>query len=123
MGKAIPMQPWITLKGAGSSSTAVVQPASQWLNGENFQQAAIDMLVLQNTSTAGNANIVLQTAVSAEGPWTDLATFGLGYCRTIKYFTSNEPGTDQFERFIRWQIDRSAATNWETSFRICAVMK
>ena len=81
------------------------------------------MLVLQNTSTAGNANIVLQTAVSAEGPWTDLATFGLGYCRTIKYFTSNEPGTDQFERFIRWQIDRSAATNWETSFRICAVMK
>ena len=62
---------------------------------------------------------------SAEGPWTALATFTGGYCKTTKYFTAREGGGSQFERFIRWKLDRSDATltTWKTCFRICAVLK
>jgi hypothetical protein len=62
---------------------------------------ALDILILQHTAGTGIVNLVLETSISAEGPWTPLATFAGGYCKTTKYFTAREGGTDKFERFIR----------------------
>ena len=125
MSRAIPMQPFITLKGAADSSTPIIQAVEDWLDGGNFKEATLDVWILQNTADTSNANLVLETSISPSGPWTSLVTFGAGATHVIKYYTSNEEGTDQFERFIRWKLDRSSGTlaNWTTCFRICAVVK
>jgi hypothetical protein len=119
------MQPFITLKGAADSTTPIIQPVEDWLDGGNFKEATLDVWVLQNTADTSNADLVLETAISPSGPWTALVTFGTGATHVVKYYTSNEEGTDQFERFIRWKLDRSSGTlvNWTTCFRICAVVK
>ena len=125
MGKTIPTQRLITVKGAGNSTTPIVQAAGMWIDGRDFKDVAIDVLVLQNTAAVSNASLVLETAMSSEGPWTAIATFGAGYCKTIKYFTSREGGTDKFERFIRYKIDRSGGTlsDWTLCFKLCATLK
>lgn len=125
MARPIPMQPVITLMGDSTSASDIIQPVVGWLDAAQYKEATIDMLMLQNTASCGNATVILETSIATEGPWTSIASFGAGYCKTIKYFTSNEGGTDQFERFIRWRIDRThaALSNWETCFRICAVVK
>ncbi len=35
MGMSFPMQPWITLKGATSSTSEIIQPAKDWLNAQD----------------------------------------------------------------------------------------
>jgi len=44
MGKSIPMQPWITLKGATTSTEAIIQPVQHWLNAESFKEVLITSL-------------------------------------------------------------------------------
>jgi len=125
MGIAIPMQPLVTFKGAASGANPIIQPAVLWLNGQDATEVALDILILQHTAGTGIVNLVLETSISAEGPWTPLATFAGGYCKTTKYFTAREGGTDKFERFIRWKLDRSGPTlaSWTTTFRICATVR
>ena len=127
MGKSIPMQSLITVKGASYSTTPVIQTAKGWLNAEDYKEACIDMLILENTATTAVCCAILEieTAISAEGPWKTLATYGNGYCKTELYLTSNEGGTDRFERFLRWKLDRGTESPeaWKICFRICAVVK
>ena len=125
MGISVPMQPWITLKGATSSTSEIIQPAKNWLNAQDYKQVAIDVLLLENKATTGYAILELETSIAPEGPWTSLATFGAGYCKAINYFTTDSSATSKFERFIRWKIDQSTGTPtaWEACFRICAVVK
>ncbi len=126
MGKTYPMQPWVTLKGSTNYLDALVQPASGWVNGDNFKEAVMDFNVIGNTVSTGTTlcDLLVQTAVAPEGPWTDIATISTGYCRTTKYFTSNEGGTDQFDRFLRWRLDPSGAVgDWTITFKICTTMK
>jgi hypothetical protein len=129
MGKAVPFQIPIGVCGSGTSSKPIVQPAEAWLNAEDYKEAAVDAVIWENKTSAGTLNLLLETAVAPEGPWTPIATFaGVttgGYCVTTKYFTSREGGTNKFERLLRWSLDRSDATlgDWELCFRFCAVLK
>ncbi len=125
MGISIPMQPLVTYKGAATSTTPIIQPAALWLNGQDAMETGLDILILQQAAGTGTLNLVLETSISAEGPWTPLATFTGGYCKTTKYFTAREGGTDKFQRFIRWKLDRSAPTlaEWYITFRICATVR
>ena len=128
MGSAIPMQRWITLCGAANSAVPVIQSQSGWLDGMNFKDAAIDVLILRNNAGTAQQILYLETAIAPEGPWTVIATYNTGgYQHDIKYFTTTNGATNSFERFIRWRLDISASAPalaaWETCFRICAVVK
>ena len=126
MGKAIAMQRWLTLCGAADSAVPVVQSQAGWLDGMNFKDAAIDVLILRNDAGTAQQILYLETAISPEGPWTVIATYNTGgYQHDITYFTTADGATNSFERFIRWRLDIDVATlaAWETCFRICAVVK
>jgi hypothetical protein len=119
------MQPHVTVKGAGNSLDPLIQSARLWLDAIDYKEIALDVLILENTAQAGNLVLALETAVSAEGPWTTIATFGAGLCHTTKYFATREGATAQFKRLVRWKLDRSDTNlvTWRTTFRICAVLK
>jgi len=119
------MQPHVTIKGATTFSEPLVQSARLWLDAVEYKEVALDVLILQNTAGTGTLVLGIETAVSAEGPWTTIATFGAGYCHATKYFATREGATAQFKRLLRWKLDRSDATlaDWRTTFRICAVLK
>ena len=126
MGRAIAMQPWLTLCGAADSAVPVIQSQSGWLDAMNFKDAAIDVLILRNDAGTAQQVLYLETAISPEGPWTVIATYNTGgYQHDLKYFTTTNGATNSFERFIRWRLDIDVATlaDWETCFRICAVVK
>jgi len=112
MGKSFELSPWTTLKGTVSSTQEIIQRRATWVDAESYKDAVIGVEILTHT----NCTLSLQTAVAPEGPWTTLASF-TGTTQTTKYYTSRETGTDKFDRFIRWKLDRSAA-NWQTSFKL-----
>ncbi len=125
MPTSVPMQPHVTIKGASNSTEPFVQSARLWLDAVEHKEVALDVLILQNTAQTGSLVLAIETAVSAEGPWTTVATFGAGFCHTTKYFATREGATSQFKRLLRWKLDRSDGTlaNRKTTFRICAVLK
>jgi hypothetical protein len=125
-GKAIAMQRWITLCGAADSAVPIIQSESGWVDALNHKDLAIDVLILRNDAGTAQQLLILETAVSPEGPWTTLETFNSGgYQHDITYYSRNDGATNDFERFIRWRLDIDVATlaNWETTFRICVVAK
>jgi hypothetical protein len=125
-GRAIAMQRWVTLCGASDSPIPIVQSESGWLDALNARDLAIDVLILRNDANTGQQSLVLETAISPEGPWTALEAFNTGgYQHDITYYSRAEGATDAFERFVRWRLDLDTGTpaNWETTFRICVVAK
>jgi len=120
------MQPWITIKGSTSYTTALLQPVEGWVNGENFPEAALNLALVGNVASTGSTlcSLVIETASAPEGPWSAIATLSAAYCQTTKYFTTRESGTNKFERFLRWKLDPVGVIgNWTTTFKICADMK
>jgi hypothetical protein len=126
MGKTFKMQPWITMKGHTGYLDPLIQPATGWVNGENFKDAVVDIKIASNTVSAGSdlAELAIQTAVAPEGPWQTITTLTPAYTEVAKYYTSREGGTDQFERFLRWKMDGTGASgDWTMTFKICATLK
>lgn len=129
-GRTFPMQPWITLKGSTQTTTAIVQPGKDWLDGQGYKEAGLNLEILENTPSTTPSVLVLETAIAPEGPWTPLASFGggtwgAGYTCTSLYFTAREGGTDLYQRFIRWKLDNSFSSSavWTATFRICATLR
>jgi len=106
------LAPWTTVKGTEASTAVIIQRKDTWVDAAQYLNAVVGLRVLTHT----NCTLSLETAVSPEGPWTSIADF-TGATQTTKYFTSREDGTNKFQRFLRWKLDRSVA-DWQTSFRI-----
>ena len=126
MPKTFKMQAWNTMKGATVYASEILQPSYMWIDGAAEREATIDVHVLGNTVSTGSTlcDLVLQSAAVPEGPWFAIATISDAYCRTTKYFTSDEGGTSKFDRLMRWKLDPSSATgNWSITFRLCATLK
>lgn len=120
------MQRLLALCGTIYSSVPVVQAQEGWVDGLNFKEVAIDVLILRLNDAVGQPVLLLETAISPEGPWTAIATYNTaGYQHHQEYFTTARGATDKFQRFIRWRLDISdiTMTGWEACFRICATMK
>jgi hypothetical protein len=120
MGKTVAMQPWVTIKNAVNGTFYVIQPAADWVNAENFTEAAINIFVAG--ATGSTANLCLETGAAPEGPWRQIGSSLSGTAVTVWYFTSREGGTDQFERFLRWKVGGTSGV-WSRTFKLCATLK
>jgi hypothetical protein len=128
MGMTMAMQRTLALTGDSYSTEPVVQPVKGWVDGRDYKEAVVDLLLLRNYggASAGQQVLYIETAVSPEGPWTTIASYNTAtYQHDITYCATKEGATTKFERFIRWRLDISDPNlaNWETCFRICVVLK
>lgn len=126
MAHAKAMQRLLTLCGTIDSVVPIIQSPDGWIDGKDFKEVAMDVLLLRNNDTIGQQILYLETAIAPEGPWTVIATYNTpGYQHHQEYFTTTSGATDQFQRFIRWRLDISDNTlaDWATCLRICAVVK
>jgi hypothetical protein len=120
------MQQLLSLSGTIYSDVPIVQGQLGWLDGLNFKEAALDVWILRLYADAGLPVLLLETAISPEGPWTVIATYNTpGYQHHQEYFTTTSGATDKFQRFIRWRLDISDDTmsSWDLCMRICALLK
>lgn len=128
MGKTIPMQPWVTIRGVSATKFNIVQPAPGWVDGQSAEEVCLAIELAANTVSAGATYcaLVIQTASSPEGPWTSLLTLtDAGYTRLTKYFSAKSTATDRFQRFVRWQLTPPSdlSGNWTMTYRICATVR
>jgi len=117
------MQKFLSLIGTTGATTAIIQAAREWVDGEQSKEAIFDVQLLQGCT---NVTLMLETAVAGQGPWREIAKFDTSsITQTAVYATSREGGGCQFERFIRWKLDRSnvATSPWTTCFKICVTLK
>jgi len=112
MGETFVLSPWSTVKGTTASTSDIVQRRETWADCMSFKEAVISVQILDHT----NCTVTIQTSLAPEGPWTDLFDF-TAVTNTTKYATSREGGSTQFDRYLRWKIDRSVAS-WLATFKI-----
>ena len=120
------LQPYVTVKGTTSYVDPLVQPQNKCADGEQADQVALGISILGNTVASGSTlcSLVIQGALVPEGPWASLTTISLASVETRHYYTSDEEGTNRFQRFLRWKLDPSGcADDWSMTFKIDGVMK
>lgn len=123
MPKTIAMQELLTLIGTTGSTTPVIQPIPGWVDGQKSKETIFDVQILQGHT---NVTLALETATAGQGPWREVAVFDTqSITQTAVYATSCEGGAVQFERFLRWTLDRTnvSTTPWKTCFKICVTLK
>ncbi len=132
MGKTIAMQPMVTLRGNIPNPVEardIPQPAVGWVNAVESKDAVFHVTILEKTSTGNNADLIIETAASAAGPWTNLMTYDSGAVLPLfNSFAASTGGviTDQLERFVRWRVDTKdlvADNTWAFCFGICVTLK
>jgi len=121
MGGILEIQPWITLRGASSSSDPIIQEISDWANTSDYRTAAIQSEILQVTG----CTLSLQIADSASGEWETIESWtdGVSVAETLYLSRELDHGSpNRLANFMRWKIDRTS-NNWETCFRFNGVFK
>ena len=119
------LQPWTTIKGTTSYVDPIVQPQARCADAEQADQVALGISILGNTVGAGSlCNLLIQTALVPEGPWATLTTITAAATEANAYYTTDEEGTNRFQRFLRWKLDPSGCGgDWSMTFKIDGVMK
>ena len=104
-------QPWLTLAAPGGTDD-IIQPCRHWLDGLNQStyHFKVDLIYLTN------ATLVIESAQSPEGPWSQSQAFTSVTTATI--VLSSEGGGIPFSRFLRWRVDGDAVSAWEICFQI-----
>lgn len=123
MPKTVALQEFLALIGTTGATTSIIQAAKGWVDGEQSKEAIFDVQVLQGHTSV---TLALETATAGQGPWREIAKFDTNtITQTAVYATSREGGSCQFERFLRWKLDRSnvATSPWTTCFKICVTLK
>ena len=124
--KYFPMQPWLTMKGATVYTSALVQPQDRCPDGQEADQVSLAIQVLGNTVASGTTlcDLVIQSSLVPEGPWETLSTITAASTVVRQYYTSDEEGTNRFQRFLRWKLDPSGCIDdWTMTFKVDGVMK
>lgn len=132
MGTVIKMQPWtgVEIGGTDSSGGDIPQPSELWLDLKEADQVALSISVLER-HPAASVQLLIQTAVVPEGPWTDLVTFEgatLPIATDSKVFlTCNAYGEEykRFERYLRWMLKTKPLVGivWSACFKIDAIVR
>ena len=115
------MQPWFAVRGGISigapeeQQDAFYQSETNWLDTSSIQNLVIESQVLMMSGVT----LVIESAMSKEGPWSSIAAIGSAYALTT-HMVSKEPGTDfPMRRYVRWHLEGDGATtNWQACFRI-----
>lgn len=131
MGTLVEMQPWLgfEVQGTDSDGGDIPQPTEFWLDLKEAEEVALSISVLDRWPATG-VRLLIQTAVVAEGPWTNLATFGdvsLVTTDSKVFLTSKAYGEEfrKFERYLRWMVktDYLSTTMWGACFKIDAIVR
>lgn len=125
MAKTIAMQEFLTVTGDAATKTVVIQPTNGWVDAQAAGDAIFDVQILRGHT---NVTLMLETATVGQGPWRTIADFTNNVpTQEAVYSTSRENGTTQFERLLRWKLDRTnvpaTPTPWKTCFKICVTLK
>jgi hypothetical protein len=123
MPTTIAMQDFLSLIGTTGVTAAIIQPSPFWVDGQQAKEAVFDVQILQGHT---GLTLMLETAVAGQGPWREIESYDTNtITQTALYATSREGGGTQFERFLRWKLDRRNATPspWTTCFKICVTLR
>lgn len=121
-----PMQRWVTIKGSTVYTGDIVQPQADCADGEQADQMSFTIKILGNTVATGTTicSLLMQEALAVEGPWNTVNTLTAASTVVRQYYTSDEEGTNNFQRFMRWKLDPSGCIDdWSICFKIDGVMK
>jgi|GEM_PF-3129371 hypothetical protein len=132
MGTVVKMQPWLGLEfdGTDSNGADAAQPSEDWLDLKEASEVALSVHI-QERYPAASVQLVIQTAVVPEGPWSDVAVFD-GDTPPVSteskvFLTANAYGEEnkKFERYLRWMVKSEplSSTVWSVCFKIDAIVR
>ena len=102
----------------GALATDVVpQDACGWVDTAHYDSVRMMTYISQIT----DAELKIQTAISFEGPWTDLLTYSSAGENSVE-LECDANATYQLERYVRWRVEATAAT-WDVCFMISAAFQ
>ena len=99
------------------ASDVVPQDSCGWVDTDRYDS----MRVMTYISQITDAELKIQTAISMEGPWTDLLTYSSSGENTAE-LECDANATYQLQRYVRWQVEATAAT-WDVCFMISAAFQ
>ncbi len=123
MPKTIAMQEFLAMMGATGFTLPIIQPFDGAVDAQQAMEAIFDVQIIEGHT---GLTLALETATAGQGPWRAIREFNTySLTQAAVYATSREGGGTQFERFLRWKLDRSslAAEAWRTCFKICVTLK
>jgi hypothetical protein len=112
------VQPWTTVVGgiACTGDNIVVPGEDRWVDTEGLEQLVIKVQTIECLS----ATLVVEKAMSPEGPWTSVLNVGTtGVASAILSTEYGAGATYMMERYVRWHVE-SNMSSWKTCFRINA---
>ena len=110
MTRVIKMRPIVTLCGP-TDGTEVLPPREEYVNTARMKSIAVYIEALGIT----NANVYLETAAGAEGPWAALATFAQHTVASILLTGEGGGGAGGLQALLRWRLF-STNSNWKACF-------
>jgi len=116
MFSEITIQKHIGLIGA-LATDVVVQDECDWVDTSHYDSVRVLTYISQIT----DAELKIQTAISLEGPWTDLLTYSSAGENTSE-LECDANATYQLERYVRWQVEATGAT-WDICFMMSAAFQ
>ncbi len=123
MPKTIAMQEFLAMMGATGFTLPIIQPIDGTVDAQRALEAIFDVQIIEGHT---GLTLALETATAGQGPWRAITEFDTqSLTQTAVYATSREGGSTQFERLLRWKLDRSTLTTeaWRTCFKICVTLK
>lgn len=102
----------------GALATDVVpQDACGWVDTAHYDSVRMMTYISQIT----DAELKIQTAISFEGPWTDLLTYSSAGENSVE-LECDANATYQLERYVRWQVEATGVT-WDVCFMMSAAFQ
>ena len=111
------IQPWVTVRGAYTASgDDIVVPAQRfWIDTQKLDFLRVEAEMLE----ASSATLVIESAMSWDGPWTGLLTVTTAYTVQSVALSAESGAANPLQRYVRWHVE-SAVQPWVACFRVNA---
>lgn len=118
------LQRWTTIKGL--TATETLQPIDEWLDLADFEDAVVNLEVVElNATTSTAVEVIVETAGgvdTATANWQEVAK--LAATGTLLVYSSTRPSaTTNFIRYLRWRVNAGNSGSWSATFKVCATVK
>ena len=134
MSGSVQIQDWLTLTGvaAATSSVKLLPHRDLWLWIGDAPGAVVMTEIVDLSGGTTKPALVIETAVSEDGPWTAVATYNtVGATVNPLYLKRNpaDSGSQHMAGFLRWAVIEGADTTdpdpvaWVLCFRITAILE
>jgi hypothetical protein len=113
------IQPWTTVVGAfaATGDDIVIASEDNWIPTRGMEQLYIKAEMLECCPVTYSVDLIIEKAMSREGPWTTVLTVNTAYSVQNVSLSSEDSASNKLENYVRWHI-YSQDTTWKTCFRI-----